>query len=409
MKNCPRVECRRVSISIGAIYKAAYGILSRRDYPHHHPPLPSFTILITLVTSSIPSSPSSITLITILHYHHHPPLPSHHPPGPVTILHPRTSRQDRGTSRQDPQHQPPGPEHQPPDPQHQPPGPAAPAAPKHSRRTSTQRQDPQQPHDPAPAQQQPAARTAAPAARTGSRHTQQRQDPQHQPPGPPQAPAARTRSTSRQDRSTSRQDPHHSQETRTRRHDHESPSYITLITILHYPHHHPPLSSSPFFTPTLTLITTLTPTLITCAKVLVLIALKVLEGSVSSNQKCLALSKLTFLRQSIMDTVWYCVTAPQTTTKGVGGGHVDYCNARHTRGSHCDRDIGIFLEAVSGWEASAASGHAEESYCTMQQNLSNSTNRRAITKKPDGQTASILGIPRLLIATATEPVCSCLK
>ena len=29
----------------------------------------------------------------------------------------------------------------------------------------------------------------------------------------------------------------------------------------------------------------------------------------------------------------------------------------------------IFLEAVSGWEASAASGHAEESYCTMQQNL----------------------------------------
>ena len=30
MKNCPRVECRRVSISIGAIYKAAYGILSRR-------------------------------------------------------------------------------------------------------------------------------------------------------------------------------------------------------------------------------------------------------------------------------------------------------------------------------------------------------------------------------------------
>ena len=31
MKNCPRVECRRVSISIGAVYKAAYGILSRRD------------------------------------------------------------------------------------------------------------------------------------------------------------------------------------------------------------------------------------------------------------------------------------------------------------------------------------------------------------------------------------------
>ena len=31
MKNCPRVECRRVSISIGAIYKAAYGTLSRRD------------------------------------------------------------------------------------------------------------------------------------------------------------------------------------------------------------------------------------------------------------------------------------------------------------------------------------------------------------------------------------------
>ena len=31
MKNCPRVECRRVSISIGAIYKAAYGILSRRE------------------------------------------------------------------------------------------------------------------------------------------------------------------------------------------------------------------------------------------------------------------------------------------------------------------------------------------------------------------------------------------
>ena len=30
MKNCPRVECRRVSISIGAIYKAAYGTLSRR-------------------------------------------------------------------------------------------------------------------------------------------------------------------------------------------------------------------------------------------------------------------------------------------------------------------------------------------------------------------------------------------
>ena len=26
-----RVECRRVSISIGAIYKAAYGILPRRD------------------------------------------------------------------------------------------------------------------------------------------------------------------------------------------------------------------------------------------------------------------------------------------------------------------------------------------------------------------------------------------
>ena len=31
MKNCPRVECRRVSISMGAIYKAAYGTLSRRD------------------------------------------------------------------------------------------------------------------------------------------------------------------------------------------------------------------------------------------------------------------------------------------------------------------------------------------------------------------------------------------
>ena len=31
MKNCPRVECRRVSISMGAIYRAAYGILSRRD------------------------------------------------------------------------------------------------------------------------------------------------------------------------------------------------------------------------------------------------------------------------------------------------------------------------------------------------------------------------------------------
>ena len=30
MKNCPRVECRRVSISMGAIYKAAYGTLSRR-------------------------------------------------------------------------------------------------------------------------------------------------------------------------------------------------------------------------------------------------------------------------------------------------------------------------------------------------------------------------------------------
>ena len=30
MKNCPRVECRRVSISMGAIYRAAYGILSRR-------------------------------------------------------------------------------------------------------------------------------------------------------------------------------------------------------------------------------------------------------------------------------------------------------------------------------------------------------------------------------------------
>ena len=31
MKNCPCVEGRRVSISMGAIYKAAYGILSRRD------------------------------------------------------------------------------------------------------------------------------------------------------------------------------------------------------------------------------------------------------------------------------------------------------------------------------------------------------------------------------------------
>ena len=31
MKNCPRVECRRVSISMGAIYKAAYGTLSRRE------------------------------------------------------------------------------------------------------------------------------------------------------------------------------------------------------------------------------------------------------------------------------------------------------------------------------------------------------------------------------------------
>ena len=30
MKNCPRVECRRVSIRMGAIYKAAYGTLSRR-------------------------------------------------------------------------------------------------------------------------------------------------------------------------------------------------------------------------------------------------------------------------------------------------------------------------------------------------------------------------------------------
>ena len=30
MKNCPRVECKRVSISMGAIYKAAYGTLSRR-------------------------------------------------------------------------------------------------------------------------------------------------------------------------------------------------------------------------------------------------------------------------------------------------------------------------------------------------------------------------------------------
>ena len=30
MKNGPRVECRRVSISMGAIYKAAYGTLSRR-------------------------------------------------------------------------------------------------------------------------------------------------------------------------------------------------------------------------------------------------------------------------------------------------------------------------------------------------------------------------------------------
>ena len=37
MKNCPRVECRRVSISISAIYKAAYGILShhgRCEYWH---------------------------------------------------------------------------------------------------------------------------------------------------------------------------------------------------------------------------------------------------------------------------------------------------------------------------------------------------------------------------------------
>ena len=32
MKNCPHVECRQVSISMGAIYKAAYGTLSRRVY-----------------------------------------------------------------------------------------------------------------------------------------------------------------------------------------------------------------------------------------------------------------------------------------------------------------------------------------------------------------------------------------
>ena len=35
MKNCPRVECRRVSISMGAIYKAAYGTLSRRENSFH--------------------------------------------------------------------------------------------------------------------------------------------------------------------------------------------------------------------------------------------------------------------------------------------------------------------------------------------------------------------------------------
>eukprot|EP00731_Ephydatia_muelleri_P035161 Em0100g7a len=189
-------------------------------------------------------------------------------------------RQTRSTSRQDPQHQPPGP--------------AAPAA----RTRSTSRQDPQhQPPGPAaqpPGPAAPAARTRAPAARTRSTS---RQDPQHQPPGPA-APAARTRSTSRQDRSTSRQDPHQPpgpaapaartrstsrqdpqhqpQDRSTSRQDPQhhpplpsSPSSITLITILHYPHHHPPLPSiitsiisSPFH-PTLTLITTLTPTLIT--------------------------------------------------------------------------------------------------------------------------------------------------
>ena len=29
--NCPRVECRRVATIIGAIYRTAYGTLSRRD------------------------------------------------------------------------------------------------------------------------------------------------------------------------------------------------------------------------------------------------------------------------------------------------------------------------------------------------------------------------------------------
>ena len=32
VKNCPRVECRRVATNIGVIYRTAYGTLSRREW-----------------------------------------------------------------------------------------------------------------------------------------------------------------------------------------------------------------------------------------------------------------------------------------------------------------------------------------------------------------------------------------
>ena len=35
VKYSPRVECRHISINIGAIYRAVYGILSRRDVCEH--------------------------------------------------------------------------------------------------------------------------------------------------------------------------------------------------------------------------------------------------------------------------------------------------------------------------------------------------------------------------------------
>eukprot|EP00731_Ephydatia_muelleri_P012203 Em0006g1097a len=144
---------------------------------------------------------------------------------------------------------------------------------------------------------------------------------------------------------------------------------------------------------------------------------QVLEGSVSSNQKCLALSKADLPSSEHHGySVVLCdrTTRPPpkewevamwtTVMQGTQEAAIVMLASHLATSSSfvhsillayplatmcglmliCRRDIGIFLEAVSGWEASAASGHAEESYCTMQQNLSNSTNRRAITKPGSG-------------------------